>query len=373
MRVRFRRTGTEIASGTELEQNRRRTARSRVYARKPRLWRRTSRGIFYILWTEDGKTRKVSTRTVERAAAEAALREFVLDFESQQVRVKPVTLHEGIRSWVADRSRPRHGLSPRTVRTYQGWAEKYCAHFSPKILAKEVTPAKIRGFLDTQEDSGLSSNTLRKHLGGLSMVFEFLTREGHVLRNPCKSIQIRAQVKRHPAMTEAEYEQLREGLCDEAHHQHNRTLAEGSRHLLDLADVLWHSGLRFVEATRLTWDDIDFVQATWTIKSPRNKGGEQVLPMHPRCVEILSRRREKEGEPFPAYWTLEHLWQAFKKRHTEFSGWSWHRMRHAFVTRLRRAGRDAAAMALARHSSALMSDHYTHLDLDDLRKDLENV
>lgn len=48
--------------------------------------------------------------------------------------------------------------------------------FPRDLLAKDVTPALVRTFLNRQEDAGLQGYTLRKQLGGLSMVFEFLIR-----------------------------------------------------------------------------------------------------------------------------------------------------------------------------------------------------
>jgi hypothetical protein len=39
----------------------------------------------------------------------------------------------------------------------------------------------------------------------------------------------------------------------------------------------------------------------------------------------------------------------------------------------RSQGSDAAAMVLARHASSAMSDLYTHMDIDNMRKELEAI
>jgi len=346
--------------------------RTRVYSRRPRLWRRTEGGTFYIVWNEHGQTKKLSTRTSLRAPAEEALREFLAHQDSGTSADLPVSLHQAVEDWLHDRERPRHALAASTLGGYRSWAALFQRSFPSRILAKDVTPALIRNFLDKQEDAGIAPLTLRKYLGGLCMVYEFLIREGHVARNPCKAIRLTAQSNRHPAMTEEEFAQLRAAFDQELQEAEQPQSKRDAQELLDLADVLWNSGLRFIEATRLTWKDIDLQKAQWVIRSPKNKGGVQTLPLHHSLVPVLRRRHLLGGTgPFTGYWPLQRLWVAFKDRHPEFTGWSWHRMRHAFVTRLRKAGRDAAAVALARHKSSQMSDHYTHLDLTDLRKDLE--
>ena len=50
--------------------------RRRTYSRRPHLWSRPPRGIYYIVWQEGSRFRKLSTRTTKRAVAEAALNAF---------------------------------------------------------------------------------------------------------------------------------------------------------------------------------------------------------------------------------------------------------------------------------------------------------
>lgn len=355
--------------------------RPRVYSRRPHLWRRPGTSTYYIVWVDGQKTRKRSTRTRKRAVAEAALDAFLVeDFDGSGPRrtrtssrppQQELTFHEGIKDWLADRERPRHDLAESTLKLYRHWTRLFLDHFSPSLLISEVTPATLRQFLNKREDSGVSPSTLKKDLGGLTMVFKFFIREGVTLSNPCEAIRLRARPQRHPAMTEQEYQELTAELEREVEDSSTPENRREAHDLLDLAEVLWYSGLRFIEATRLRWEDIDLNQRSWTIRSPENKGGEQTLPFHERLLSILKRRKLLGSEEvFPGYWHFTNLWRRFKSRHPEFRGWSWHRMRHAFITRLRLAGRDAAATALARHKSADMREHYTHFTLPDLREDL---
>ncbi len=146
--------------------------------------------------------------------------------------------------------------------------------------------------------------------------------------------------------------------------------------LADLLDVLWLSGLRSIEAIRLHWKDVDLDARTWRIRSPENKGGDQVLPLHPELVPVLRRRQLEtaaEAGPFVVEWHVRNAWRRFKSRHKEWAGWSLHSLRHGFVTRVRAAAGDAAASHLARHKSKAMTEHYSHFDQETFREALDGL
>ena len=119
-----------------------------------------------------------------------------------------------------------------------------------------------RRFLDRREDDGASSTTLKKDLAGLSMVFRFLNREGLARGNPCDAVKVRANPKRHPAMTEEEYESLRTAMVAEVEDATSPKERRDAQELLDLADLLWRSGLRLVDAARLRWE-ARFGEGSW--------------------------------------------------------------------------------------------------------------
>ncbi len=350
------------------------TIRHRSYVRGPHLWKRPPRGLYYILWHEAGVMHKRSTGTANRDDAEAVLEAFLKDRAAPDQPSEAITFHDGILQWLADRERPRAGLQPTTLDSYRRWAALFTDFFPPGLLAREVTPHHLRRYLDHREDEGTSPSTLKKELGGMAMVFFFLSREGHPVGNPCRAIRLRARPKRHPAMTDEEFAQLRAAMNQDLKAARGAGEQRDLQELCDLADVLWHSGHRFIDAIRLRWDDINLKTGTWTIRAPENKGGEQTLPIHQAIMPVLHRRKLLgDPGPFREYWPLQRLWTDFKDRHAEFAGWSWHRMRHSFVTRLRRLGMDAAAQALARHKSLSMSTHYTHLKTADLRESLNAI
>ena len=331
--------------------------------------------MFYILYHEGGRTRKKSTRSRRRAEAEAALDAFEksrADPDTSRPATR-TTIQEGVKQWLADRERPRQGLDEKTLLGYRRWARNMLAFFPEGALATEVRRADVRRFLDFLEDRKVSKIQMKRHLTALSMVFNFLLAEEAVLANPCHRYRFDAPTERHKAMPEDVFEAMVKAMEEEvasATTVSKRTLAE---ELLDISQVLWFSGLRYVEAIRLRWDDIDLDEAIWTIRSPRNKGGTKTIPVHAEVVRVLRRRRllGQEGPFWGRRDPIQRTWARFRKRHEEFGPWKFHCMRHSFVSRIRSKFSDVAAKELARHETATMMDHYTHIDDSELRRALE--
>ena len=112
------------------------------------------------------------------------------------------------------------------------------------------------------------------------------------------------------------------------------------------------------------------------VRSPEKKGGVRAVPLHPKAVAVLQRRRLLGGDgPFPAPAAVKTAWRRFKARkaNAEWRGTNLHAIRHSFVTRLSRQGHQAAASLLVGHHSAEMTRHYTHLTPEDARAVLEGL
>ena len=352
-------------------------SRKRTYTKQPHLWLRKESKTWYIVFKNGTERERLCTKTKNRKEAELVLLRFLReDYQTPGFQPSLLTLHEGISAWLENCERPRRGLGTSTIRLYRGFAKNLKDAFPGDLRAREVTRRDIRQFLDKQEDAGVSLNAIKRHLLGLKMIFNFLIEEDVVTLNPCSRFRVHAPSERHKAMPDSVYCQMNERMNEEIEAAKSARKKTEAMDLLDLTEVIWHSGLRFIETTRLVWDDINFPASLWTIRSPRNKGGIKTIPFRHEIRTILFRRYQLgdcDGPFLNRYEYYQRLWKSFRKRNPDFLSWKFHCLRHSFISRLRHQRSDAAAMILARHSSSAMSDRYTHMDIDNMRKELEAI
>ena len=337
----------------------------------PHLWQ-AANGFWYVVWQSPKGPRRRSLRTQSKLEARQALREFQTSGAPRKQR--SVSLIDAAWEWLADRARSERRLQPSTLNSYEVFVRQLDACAPETWLVDDVGPLDIRDLLDKfAEIYSPSPETQRKRLGMLSSIFRWLVRQELVRRNPCDAVEPpAARPQRKPTLSEAAYGALCEALDENVGTAGAEVARRNAEALRDLVVVLWHSGLRRVEALRLDWPDIDLQTATWLIRSPRNKGGDRAAPIHTALVPVL-RRRKLLGElgPFQPRRPVENAWVSFKKCFPAWQGTDLHSLRHAFVTRLRRAGGADAAQFLAGHRTAAMTDLYKHYGAEEFREVLE--
>jgi integrase len=221
-------------------------------------------------------------------------------------------------------------------------------------------------------------------LAVLKQAFKYAERAGHILRNPFADITAPRVTRRETlALTEA---------------QRGRMLitAEGDPYC-----ALWHLygrlALRRGEAIALRWVDVDEEGATLTIKHNRTRVGAVVhtgTPKTPRSVRLVPvpadvltmlqeiKRAQIRAGVFPVYVfadeagaplkpaRLDTLWKQLRARAGLPEQVTIHGLRHTALTLLEKAHTPPSIVqALAGHSSATMTRHYTdHTTVEDLRR-----
>lgn len=144
-----------------------------------------------------------------------------------------------------------------------------------------------------------------------------------------------------------------------------------------------YAGLRAGEARALRWSDVDLRAGLIVVRLSHSKGEigtpksghERKIPIAPPLRRILEAQKGRAGlvavtaagEP----WGESGLTQAFQ-RCTVKAGiageWSYHSLRHFFITELfRRGGGAATIQALAGHASLAVTARYAHAHEADLR------
>ena len=162
----------------------------------------------------------------------------------------------------------------------------------------------------------------------------------------------------------------------------DRMLAEAKGELRTLVAVCLYTGLRLGDACRLKWEDVrDGAVRVLTTK----RGKKVCVPLHPKLAEAIGKRGKKSGFVMPetarTYMSgkdgpskvsreVKGLMERCgivtsvkangKKRARPDA--SAHSLRHTFVTRAIEAGVPPhVVQAVVGHSSAAMTEHYTHL------------
>jgi integrase len=162
-------------------------------------------------------------------------------------------------------------------------------------------------------------------------------------------------------------------------------------------EIAAFSGLRASEIRGLRWSDINLAVGTITVRRGITLGIEttpkshhqRVVPIGPRLRAVLAAAEAKKKGPWAPVaitelgkpWGENGLNQAFKRSQAraKLEGWSFHDLRHFFVTELFRSGAGAAAIQqLAGHADLATTQRYADLDANDLRSailriDGENV
>jgi integrase len=152
------------------------------------------------------------------------------------------------------------------------------------------------------------------------------------------------------------------------------------------------AGLRAGEVRGLRWPDIDWVAKTLTIRRSVSSGFETTPKSHHQRRIPLSRvllaeleaaklakvnpwsqvSLTRAGRP----WGESGLNQAFKRalERSGRDGWTFHDLRHFFVSELFRAGVSAEAIRiLAGHADLTTTQRYADLDANDLRAAIERI
>ena len=349
--------------------------RRKIYTRRPFLKKRKN-GIFYIYHQHQGRQVRQSTRTRKRIEAEASLDQYLRSLAGgQSAASAKLTMHQGITDWLEDRQSPRWGLKKSTLSGYRTFAKKLTRAMPPRLLVKDFGRRDARKALDRLHADGESQIQVAKCGTVLTQICNFLLVEGHLAHNPCIKVFQAAQYQTQPAMAEAEYLRLLEALRGECDQLRSGSPQQRSRlDLRDMVELCWHTGLRFVELTRLQWADIDWEHKTFATHAPRNKGGERVRQLTRSAFRVLERRRRAHGAVFPGtYARMMTAWRRLRTRHPEFAGARFHGMRRAFITRIHGRLGPAAAMVLAGHKSPDMTGLYTDPGKLDLGEELEKM
>ena len=144
---------------------------------KYRLSRVAGRKNWHITWPEEGKTKRKSTGTEDRAEAEAALESFIADKSGNN---KPGQLTTGaiIKAYIKEREEV-------IMRPDNLWSRyKAVKRAFSMRLPQHITREKTRAHTKRRRNQGCSDSTIRDELSLISAAFKYAERERWIERAP---------------------------------------------------------------------------------------------------------------------------------------------------------------------------------------------
>lgn len=297
----------------------------------------------------------------DRSAAQAAFRGRVGDYLSHLAQVR--------------------NLSPNTVRGYAVDLEAYCAWVERQGLDPlDVTHRQLRGFLAELSRARYSTRTINRHLSAIRGLYRWMLREGLATKDVAAAVASPRQGRALPkTMSDADVRSLLES-CDASE-------AVGVRDRAFL-ELLYASGARISEISRLDVRDVDFAQAQVRLFGKGSR--ERIVPLYDACLDWL---RAYLGQPRASLAAragspdarralfistrgnrmsadaLRTCFEAHARAAGLDAGLTPHAMRHTYATELLAGGADLRSVQeLLGHASLSTTQAYTHLSVDRLKQ-----
>jgi integrase len=257
------------------------------------LWERRSANGKVTYETQkriDGRVRRVVHRAVDtRTEAILAHRRLTVDVDAGEVRIgdRTLTVRAMVESFLARERGVLATRKPSTVSLYELRLERHVLPVIGKTKADDVSVQQVRKLIDKLTAAGHSGSSVRGCLAALSASFRHGERDlGAVRRNPVRDLD---RGDRPPTKRQSEPRYL--------------SVVEVSRLLDQMADqsrpvaaVLFYGALRVSEALALRWHDVDFDNATVTVRGTKTEASDATIPLLPALAVELRSHRARQAE-----------------------------------------------------------------------------
>lgn len=156
---------------------------------------------------------------------------------------------------------------------------EYCGSAGLEV-PKQVDSSVLKGYIAYLFQRGNSRRTIARKLSALRSYFRFLVRRGAVELNPTEGFsvgKVEAKLPRVLSRLDADRLMTASGKPGTPHYLTSRDNA--------MCELMYGSGLRVSEVSKLDLGDIDLVRGSVRVMG---KGGkERIVPMNGTCVDVL--------------------------------------------------------------------------------------
>jgi len=274
--------------------------------------------------------------------------------------------------------RVEKNYSKHTLTSYGHDLKAFYRFLSGETAAIEkVDVLVLRKYLALLKENNLSKRTVARRMAALRTFFRFLTREGHIKKNPMGLLKTPKLDKRLPmVLDENEIGLLLESPEDDAAGRRDKAILE----------TLYSTGMRVSELIGLDADGIDFIGGVCRVLGKGSKErlcpiGDRALKSIRRYVEVreaevkkaqralfLNHSPNKEGSRLTAR-SVCRIVEKYVARTCRRENISPHTLRHSFATHLLNHGADLRSVQeLLGHENLSTTQIYTHVSTQRLKE-----
>lgn len=340
-------------------------------------YREKDGGIQLILNYKVGKKWRQKSRQGFRTKREAnAAKDDLLIAANQDAAIvsphKKLTLQDFI---LGDFLRDQQGkLEPATIRSYKVLV-KIFPH-SVKMPIRDITYGDLMQDISELKNRGLKPTTINQRITLLKRIFRLAMNPYHVIsHNPAADL-MKLKVPQSRQIKALTRDQL----------THLIHVAQNTDHTIyAMCALAGYAGLRVGEILALTWEDIDFANASINVdkqiingivKRPKSENSVRTIPAAPVVILALSKFQQMTGRDTGRIFhgssdTLQHRANSFIAG--VYAGFHIHCLRHTFATLILQNGADIKTLAaLIGDTPQIAMKTYIHYT-DDLRKQASQI
>lgn len=327
------------------------------------LYRRAGSPHWWVRLSVGGRRVRESTRTSDRAKAEA------LEAALHDRVWREVQLGQIVRTWAqaaerwktetaSKRSADKDARMLRWFGEVKEFADLELADITPDVIA--AARAKLR--------EGLSENTVNKYLALVRSILRKAHHEWGWLAALPKVPMYRIRPPDPRWLTRPQFALL---------------VAELPEHTADMARIAVMTGLRRSNITGLTWDRVDLKRRTAFIPATLAKGAAGIsVPLSPEAVTVLKRWQgrhpthvfcytadREDAKPAPVTQVATAAWRKAVKRAGIGEGFRFHDLRHTWASWQVQSETPLSILKeLGGWASFSMVQRYSHLSPGHLRQ-----
>jgi len=330
--------------------------------------------------------------------AEKAMVQLVSDIEKgEYINPSNITLAQFLDEWLEDSKKPH--LAPKTYELYEAIIRLYFKPLLGERVLSKLTPSIIqRYYTHLREKTDLSNTTINYHHKLLRQALDHAVKWLYITKNPCDITE--APKKNKPEMQAW-------SIADAQKAQKIFKDTPINLHIM----LALYTGMRKGEICALRWSDIDFANATCTVrrtaqrvsrklifKEPKSEKSARLVVLQQSIIEILKYEKKKQAEnrllhgssyitEFEGHISVRedghyiepgYVSKKFQKiltKNPELPKIRFHDLRHTNASMMLASGIDMKTMSerLGHSQIGITMDLYAHVSVDMQRKAIKKL